>query len=265
MFGKFFASTFTGSMFGAGADVFAVWGYAIANTVASQVELNPRVIAAAIGMTPERALAAIDVLIQPDSNSRSKNDDGCRLVREGEYAYRVPNHDKYRLIRCEEDRRAYNREAQSKSRKRKRESILVNTPVIDGQSLSSVSAQAEAEAEAEAEDQKISTPKGVEGETASVSPCPIQEIVKLYHELLPMLPRMEKLTKTRSGYIKQRWREDLPDLAQWRNFFTFVGKSSFLTGKVNGNSDRPPFRADIEWLCRPSNFAKISEEKYHRV
>ena len=40
MYGKFFSCTFTGSMYGAGSDVFAVWGHMIANTVESVVELK---------------------------------------------------------------------------------------------------------------------------------------------------------------------------------------------------------------------------------
>ena len=52
MYGKIFASTFTGSMFGAGSDVFAVWGYVIANAQDSRIELNPRMLASTLGSTP---------------------------------------------------------------------------------------------------------------------------------------------------------------------------------------------------------------------
>ena len=64
--------------------------------------------------------------------------------------------------------------------------------------------------------------------------------------------------------IRQRWREDLPSLEHWENFFAFVRDSRFLMGKSAPNGNRPPFVADLEWLTRPSNFAKIAEEKYHR-
>jgi hypothetical protein len=141
MYGKFFASAFTGSMYGAGPDVFAVWGYVIANTVDAQIELNPHLIAGMIGMTPERASAAIDYLCAPDTNSRSKAEGGRRLVQEGEIAYRVVNHSAYRSIRSEDDRRAYNCQKQREHRARVKASV--NTPVNDSQSLS---AQAEAEA-----------------------------------------------------------------------------------------------------------------------
>lgn len=147
MYGKFFASAFTGSMFGAGADVFAVWAYVIANTVDSQVELNPTLLAATIGATPERMEAAIAALCAPDPRSRSKECEGRRLVREGEYAYRVPTYEAYRSIRSEDDRREYNRIKKAEQRARDRaKSTAVAPPVID---LSAMSAQEEAEAEAE--------------------------------------------------------------------------------------------------------------------
>lgn len=147
MFGKYFASTFTGSMVGAGADMFAVWGYVVANTIASQVELNPRHLAPILGMTPEAVERCIEKLCAPDSKSRSKTANGCRLVREGEYAYFVPNHEAYRRVRDENDRREYNRLKKAESRER--ESKHVKTPVKRSTRESNMSAQAEAEAETE--------------------------------------------------------------------------------------------------------------------
>jgi hypothetical protein len=94
--------------------------------------------------------------------------------------------------------------------------------------------------------------------------CPIAKIVALYHERLPELPKVEKITQTRAGLIRQRWREDLPTIEHWENFFAFVRESKFLMGKAAPSGTRPPFVADLEWLVRPSNFAKIAEEKYHR-
>jgi hypothetical protein len=148
VYGKFFASAFTGSMFGAGSDVFAVWAYVIANTKDSQVELNPNLLAATLGTSRERVQQAIDFLCAPDPNSRSKDAEGRRLVREGEFAYRVPTFSAYRAIRNEEERREYNRVKKAEQRERDR---AVKTYVIDSQRKSSVSANTEAEAEAEAE------------------------------------------------------------------------------------------------------------------
>ncbi len=104
----------------------------------------------------------------------------------------------------------------------------------------------------------------------TITPCsppskiPVQEIVGLYHQILPMLPPVRKLTKQREGYIKQRWREgDLPSIEVWEKYFGYVSQSKFLTGGIAGRDGKPPFRADLEWITKPANYAKIFEGKYH--
>jgi hypothetical protein len=79
----------------------------------------------------------------------------------------------------------------------------------------------------------------------------------------------------RAGFLRSRWREVAVDLAKqgpvtreailgwWREFFGHIATSPFLTGKVV-SKDRPAFLADLEWLLRPGNFAKIIEGRYHR-
>lgn len=101
-------------------------------------------------------------------------------------------------------------------------------------------------------------------EIAERKRCPTAEIVALYHAELPQLARVEKMTDARAGYIRQRWLQDLPTLDAWRNYFADVKRSKFLMGLAPGRDGKPPFVADLEWLTRPSNFAKVSEGKYHR-
>jgi hypothetical protein len=147
MYGKIFASTFTGSMFGAGADVFAVWGYVLAHTVDSTVELNPTFLGAVLGMEPERVAAAIEKLSASDPRSRNPQNDGRRLVHERGFQYHVTSHEIYRNIRNDDERREYNREAQRRSRA----NAAVVKSVNDGQRQSAMSAHTESEAESEAE------------------------------------------------------------------------------------------------------------------
>ena len=104
--------------------------------------------------------------------------------------------------------------------------------------------------------------------------CQHQEVISLYHQHLPTLRRVEVWNSTRQGYLRQRWREVAEELAQekpietanvlswWGEFFQHIGKSKFLTGKVNSKDGRA-FTADLEWILKPSNFAKIIEGKYH--
>jgi hypothetical protein len=53
------------------------------------------------------------------------------------------------------------------------------------------------------------------------------------------------------------------DVLTWfTDFFQHIGTSKFLTGRVNSKDGRA-FLADLEWILKPSNFAKIVEGKYH--
>lgn len=104
--------------------------------------------------------------------------------------------------------------------------------------------------------------------------CNHQAVIDLYHQQLPTLRRVEVWNAARQGYLRQRWREVATELAQtkpidsndvlswWAEFFKHIGQSRFLVGKVNGKDGRA-FTADLEWILKPSNFAKIVEGKYH--
>jgi uncharacterized protein YdaU (DUF1376 family) len=104
--------------------------------------------------------------------------------------------------------------------------------------------------------------------------CEHQSVVDLYHKHLPTLRRVEVWNDTRKGYLRQRWREVASELAEkqevkaedvlrwFTEFFDHIATSKFLTGRVNDKSGRS-FAADLEWILKPSNFAKIVEGKYH--
>ncbi|WP_129408065.1 hypothetical protein [Marinitoga lauensis] len=104
---------------------------------------------------------------------------------------------------------------------------------------------------------KSIVPQQVEGPPHT----PYKKIIELYHTYCPSLPRVKVLNETRKKYIKARWKE-YPDLKFWEQYFQSVEESDFLTGRADyGN--RNPFIADLEWLMRPNNFAKVIEGKYN--
>lgn len=110
-------------MVGSGAIVFAVMGYVIANyrldrKVGAQVTLNPSLLAAILGEDEPDVVRAIEFLSSPDTRSTSKEDEGRRLVKIGEFDYRVVNGAKYATLRNEEERREYNRIKQQEHRAR---------------------------------------------------------------------------------------------------------------------------------------------------
>jgi len=91
-------------------------------------------------------------------------------------------------------------------------------------------------------------------------PCPHQDIIDLYHEILPSCPRIRDWTPARQTHLRARWNEDKSrqSLDYWKRFFKFVADCDFLVGK-SGNK---PFFADLEWMVKSANFTKIREEKY---
>lgn len=95
---------------------------------------------------------------------------------------------------------------------------------------------------------------------------PIQEIVKKWNQFASdhQLPQTVKTTAKIAGQIRQRWKDDLPAIENWDNYFDYISKSKFLVGKTTpGNGRNKPFRATLEWVTKESNFAKIAAEEYH--
>lgn len=99
----------------------------------------------------------------------------------------------------------------------------------------------------------------------SHSNCPHNDIIALYHEILPMCTQVRQWHKSRRNHLMARWRENEKHqtLEWWRGFFEHVKQSDFLIGKVSGRDGKSPFIVDLEWLVQSKNFVKVIEGKYH--
>jgi hypothetical protein len=136
-YGKIFDSLYTGSMVGAGINVFAVWGYVIANAKPPGIiELNPRLLAATFGCDVEPIVKAIECLCSPDPESRTKEHEGRRLLPEGQFLYRIPTWAKYNQIRNEVERREKNREYARAYRERQARKMLAGDVSTDDADVS---------------------------------------------------------------------------------------------------------------------------------
>lgn len=144
LYGKHFASMYTGSMCGAGSHVFAVWGYVIAHTVDGVVEINPALVAFQLGETSERVAAAIAYLCSPDPASRNREFDGRRMVHQGAFSYLVVSHSSYRGIVSSSDLREYNRVKQRESRAKRKAVGDVKNVKTDVNDMSMLSASVSA-------------------------------------------------------------------------------------------------------------------------
>ena len=247
MYGKIFATMYDGSIYGRWQAIVTFQQMIALADKDGIVDMTAQALSARTSIPLEIIEKGIADLETPDKVSRTPDEEGRRIILLDEHrpwGWRITNYDKYREIRTAEERREYHRQYWHK---RKLNKTQQTQPIVE----------AEVEVKAENNTADISPTE------SKLSATPYQKIVDLYHETLPELPRVAKLTKTRKGYIQQRWKEDMPELKNWGNFFNYVGESDFLMGKVNGSGDRPPFRADLEWLIKPSNFVKIAEGKYH--
>lgn len=124
------------------------------------------------------------------------------------------------------------------------------------------------------QEQEISNPTGllVDSDAAdllgqsSATPCPHQEIIAAYHELLPACPSIREWTPARQKALRTRWAEDRSrqSVDYWRKLFAYIAESRFLTGRTQSNNGKPPFTASLDWIVKAENFAKIREGRYHK-
>jgi hypothetical protein len=103
---------------------------------------------------------------------------------------------------------------------------------------------------------------GAEAPAASPD-CPHEQIIAIYHEVLPQCPRVKTWGEPSRKVLRARWREDKDrqDLGWWKEFFAGVATSDFLTGKVNGSKSEP-FVASLNWLLKPMNMEKVLNGTY---
>lgn len=108
--------------------------------------------------------------------------------------------------------------------------------------------------------------------------CPVGQLLNLYHELMPLNPRVKVASDSRKAAVRARWKQAAgleaqpfgytsrsAGLAAWREFFVVCAESKFLTGQAPPSAPgKPAFIADIDFIFSPGGFAKILENKYHR-
>lgn len=99
---------------------------------------------------------------------------------------------------------------------------------------------------------------GDSGDLPRVPNCPVKRIVDAYNRRLPMLAQVRELPEQTAKMIRARWRSDpaRQSLGWWEDFFDYVGKCPFLIG------EKTDFQADLLWLVKPTNFAKVINGNY---
>ncbi|VXC59964.1 conserved hypothetical protein [Burkholderia sp. 8Y] len=112
--------------------------------------------------------------------------------------------------------------------------------------------------------------------TIKLPPCPIDEIVALYHECMPKNPPVRTLNKSRRRIAEARWREAAvmkcgpfgyvtkeDGLAAWRDYFSICNESAFLTNQVPPRPGHEHWKAGFDFLISEKGFTNALEDKYH--
>ena len=88
---------------------------------------------------------------------------------------------------------------------------------------------------------------------------PYGEILELYHQLLPTLPNVQKLTDQRKRAISARWSSDQErqSLFWWRSYFGTVANTPFLLGRNERN-----WAANFDFLMREQKMVMVLEGRY---
>lgn len=208
--------------------------------------------------------AAVTVLLAPDPNSNSLEEEGRRIVSsDTERGYRIVNYVTYRNTRDEDSRREYQRNYRSKYRAdgRDKNRSQPGHSVNSGQHGQPQSTQAEAEAEAEADERSSSESRtdsdlNVSKEAFFACNGKLTPLAREWNHLCDKLPAVREVNPERRRREAVRLREH--PLSWWQNVFKLMNSSNFLTG----GSDRG-WRADYDWIIRNgTNALAVFEGKY---
>ena len=154
MYAKLFTSIYQGTLRG-NSHGLLVFTNLLAHADKEGVsDIHPRAIAEEVGLSVQQVQAALDELEAPDSESRSPENEGRRIVRVDEHrawGWVVVNYLKYRAIRSEDDRREQNRISQANWRARNADSKQSKPPSAGVSRDKPPSAHTEADGEAEGE------------------------------------------------------------------------------------------------------------------
>jgi hypothetical protein len=102
--------------------------------------------------------------------------------------------------------------------------------------------------------------------------CPTEELLGLWNEICaPPLPNAGVLNESRRRALSSRWRDVCKDAhfdrqggLDWFRWMLAerVAESDFLMGRKSGRGGKEPFRATLDWLMAPTNFAKVVDGNY---
>jgi hypothetical protein len=194
---------------------------------------------------------ALIKLSSPDPDSRSKEEDGRRIITV-DGGWFIVNHKKYRDKLNEDERREYQASWQAQHRQKQ---AGAHAPDVDN--VDNVDKMSTPLTQAAPDPTPTPDPKAERQEKSLV---PLDHatggLLGLWNSTVTKLPKAQKLTNGRRQHAAQRLKDE-PDLDIWRDAILRLEASSFATGA----NDRG-WRADFDFLLRPDTLTRIREGKY---
>jgi hypothetical protein len=157
MYAKLFTSIYQGTLRGNSHGLLVFTNLLAHCDKLGCVDMHPRAIAEEVGLSPAQVRAALDELEAPDSESRSPENEGRRIVRldaHRAWGWTVVNYAKYRAIRDEDDRREQNRLSQERWRNKQKQGQSAPISHVSQDKPQSAHTEAEADTEADTEAEK---------------------------------------------------------------------------------------------------------------
>lgn len=171
MYGKLFASMFTGSLHGHWQAIVTFQQMVILADKDGTVEVTPAALSAITSIPLDIIEVGITVLEAPDVNSRTPDEDGRRIVRINParpWGWHITNYAHYRAIRTAEERRDYHKNYWHTRNKQ------------DTQPDSTGTQQNQPIVEAKVEAEAVNTIQDLD--SVGLTPDPIKEKNKVYRE-----------------------------------------------------------------------------------
>lgn len=271
MYGKIFAQIYDGSLVANWKALVTFQQFIVLASPDGIVDMTPHAMSARTGIPFDIISEGIAALEQPDQYSRSPECDGRRIQRLDDHrvwGWRIVNHDKYMRTRDFAAKREYDRNRIAKLRANDKDDIgTTKDDKYDKKTTSSHSdSDSDLDLDLKAKD-KVASPPSVLRPPA----CPVVDLIESYNAICYPCVQLKVRTKTRDAHVAARWRQVFIDgaaathaegLQFFSEFFERVKQSRFLTGRSPSPPGRPPFRASLDWLMNPQNFAKVIEGKY---
>ena len=110
---------------------------------------------------------------------------------------------------------------------------------------------------------------------AKLATCPTQDLIDLYHELLPDLPRVRLNTKDRARALQKTWAwclaskrpdgtaraENAEQALRWfRDYFARAGQNDFLMGRTPRSGEHANWRCDLDFLLTDKGMKHVIEK-----